>query len=286
MIQKNIEKIGCSIQKKIQIIAIFVAMISLLGCSPGKFVTEKTSESSHGSDTLSSQIKLQDTMIPLSYENFSSLTNYSYSWVSYRAKAHYSYKGNEGECNLFFVNKTDSIIYLNVNIAGIEIVRFVLTPSEIVYVNKLNKTYYKGGYHFFRMIAGVEITFDMIQAMLNGKDFKNFDFNFIITQTDNQTVLHSHSRKEKSSNLYLIQKMTLNEQDQLIENQITIKSINRKISIYYSDYQPVDSLPFFNQLQLETTDISINLGIRSIKFNTPGPTSITIPDSFRFIDIK
>lgn len=274
-------------QKTFQIIAIVIAMISLYSCASNKTIPKDTMQNIPipGKDSSVAFDEI-DTIQPLQYKDFTPIYQYNYSWITYRCKANYTFKGNEGECNLFYVNRIDSIIYCNINIAGIEIVRLVLTHEKLIYVNKLNKTYYSGDYSFFKSIAGLPVTFDMVQAIMNGKDFKNFDTHFNILEGDNQTVLQTNSRKENSSPLYLVQKITLDKNDQIIENLITIKSILKKISLHYADYNPVDTFSFFNQLRMESADISIQLLLKNTKFNTPGPTSITIPESFSLIEIK
>lgn len=283
--QPNIKRI--QFLKTIQIIAIVIAMISLLSCTPNKLIPKETSQIDQPNPPDSVVfINDSDTFQPLKYEDFTPIYIYNYSWVTYRCKANYTFKGNEGECNLFFVNKIDSIIYCNINIAGIEIVRLVLTPEKLIYVNKLNKTYYLGDYTFFNSIAGLPVTFDMVQAIMNGKDFKNFDTIFNIIEDENQTILQTNSRKEKKSNLYLIQKITLDNHYQIVENLMTVKSNLRNISLQYTDYILVEMVPFFNSFQIESSELSINLHLKNIKFNTPGPTSITIPESFSFIEIK
>ena len=52
----------------------------------------------------------------------------------------------------YFVNRIDSIIYLNLNRSGIELARVVLTPDSVIYVNKLEHEYYAGDYTFLRRV--------------------------------------------------------------------------------------------------------------------------------------
>ncbi len=270
------------------IIAAFVAMISLFGCKSTQLITDKKKLDNNPvvSDTTLSQIPALDTIRPLQYSDITTINQFQYEWISYRAKTNYTINENNGECNLYFVNRIDSIIYLNINLAGIEVIRMVLTPDEVIYVNKLNKTFYKGDFLLFQKIAGVPVTFDMVQAILNGKDFKNFDYPFTISEEPDQVVLQTNTRKENNKDLYIIQKMILNKDLLMLQNFITVKANLRKLMMEYSNYQPIENSFCFQEMILETANIKLNLTLKNIKYNTPGPTYIHIPESFTPVDLK
>lgn len=270
-----------------QIIAILIAMISLFSCKSTQLISQNPDKSLSfvTVDSVKNEVPI-DTIVPLNYAQFTNLYQYDYEWITYRGKANYTFKGKDGECNLFFVNKIDSIIYLNINLSGIEVVRMVLLPNEVIFVNKLNKTYYKGDYQFFTNVTGITINFSMFQAIMNGKDFPNFATDFTITENDDQIILLHQNRTDQLGTLSLIQKITLNPAYQMVQNSITIKSLLRKILINYTDYIPFEDRTYFQNINIESSEFSILLNIKNNKINTPGPTSITIPESFTAIDIK
>lgn len=259
-------------------------MISLFSCRSTQIITTQTSQ--NDTIVIVENREQIDTIIPLHYTQFKPLFQYDYEWISFRGKANYSFKGTEGECSMFFVNRIDSIIYLNINLSGIEVVRMVLLPNELIYVNKLNKTFYKGDYQFFKKIAGISINFSMFQAIMNGKDFPDFNTDFAITENEDLYILLHQNRTDLQGNLNLIQKITLNQSFQMIQNSITIKSMLRKILVNYSEYLPIENKSYFHNMTIESSEFSILLILKNIKFNTPGPTSITIPESFSVIEFK
>ena len=136
------------------IIAIITAMITLFSCNTLKQQPKANIEEISPIEPVVSELKNQaiDTIPKLQYTNFKNLYEYPYQWLTYRAKVDYTFEGNVGACNLFFVNRIDSLIYFNINISGIEVVRLVFTPKQVTYVNKLNKTYYQGNYFFIEKI--------------------------------------------------------------------------------------------------------------------------------------
>lgn len=92
----------------------------------------------------------------------------SYQWISYRGKANVTDTGGSRTCNFYIVNRRDSIIYLNVNLSGVEILRAVFTPDGFTYVNKLNYNYYQGNYAPLRFLTSIPLSFDLLEAAING----------------------------------------------------------------------------------------------------------------------
>src|SRR5574344_97115 len=97
-----------------------------------------------------------------------------YDWISYQLKIDLALPDRQEALNAFFVNRKDSIIYLNINKSGYELARVVLTPKTVIYVNRPNTEYYKGNYAFLSQKLGFPLTFNMIQALMTGETCPNY----------------------------------------------------------------------------------------------------------------
>lgn len=107
-----------------------------------------------------------------------------YQWISYRGSADIIDTGGTRTCNFFLVNRTDSIIYLNVHSMGIEIARAVFTLDSITYVNKLTYQYFQDSYAPLNKILPFDFNFFTVQAMFNGEteklpQGKKFSFEYL-----------------------------------------------------------------------------------------------------------
>ena len=160
--------------------------------------------------------------------------SYSYNWVSYRGPAEIVFDGKKYQCNYYLVNRTDSILYLNLNFMGIEIARLVATPKEVIFVNKLSNEYYRGDYSFVEKYLKTKADFYTLQAVFNGDEAKlraysDFSFN------------------------------------------------------YHSYINPADKRPFFDNFSISMNggQRKLDAQVKNLKFNTPGPTSIKIPEGFK-----
>ena len=98
-----------------------------------------------------------------------------YQWLSYRGKADIVDTGGTRTCNIFMVNRVDSIIYLNVSAYGIEVMRAVLTPDSVKYVNKLTYQYYCGTYAPLRLLLKRPVDFALVQDILQGLGDERLD---------------------------------------------------------------------------------------------------------------
>ena len=92
-----------------------------------------------------------------------------YDWITYRGKADIIDTGGTRTCNFYFVNRTDSILYLNIHAYGVEVMRAVFTPDSVKYVNKLTQEYYLGTYVPLNKYLPFTLDFQTVQALFNGQ---------------------------------------------------------------------------------------------------------------------
>lgn len=95
-----------------------------------------------------------------------------YDWVSYRGKADIIDTGGTRTCNFYMVNRTDSILYLNIHAYGVELMRAVFTPDSIKYVNKLTQQYFCDTYTPINKFLPFPFDFQTVQALFNGETEK------------------------------------------------------------------------------------------------------------------
>lgn len=211
-----------------------------------------------------------------------------YQWISYKMKVGLEQNGEiQRPFQLFYVNKIDSIIYINLNISGIELARVVMTPEQLTYVNKLEYTYYQGDYTFLNRLLGIEIDFYMIQALFNMLDFKDFERNYLVLEQESELQMLAERRCHKSKELCIWHDVWFNNQYQLIKNSFSVPNTSRSMLLFYSDYKDVGTKSFFHKLEIliPHSTIKINGELNNIKFNTPGPTGIKIPNNFKLIEL-
>ena len=91
-----------------------------------------------------------------------------YDWITYRGKMDIEDEGGTRTCNFYMVNRTDSILYLNIHAYGVELFRAVFTLDSVTVVDKLNSRYYQGVYQPVNTLLPFDVDFQMVQALFNG----------------------------------------------------------------------------------------------------------------------
>ena len=230
--------------------------------------------------------KAQDTVfIPTKEEVFPKI---SYEWISYQMKISLEKEEEKLAFQCYFVNRIDSIIYLNLNRSGIELARVVLTADSVIYVNKLEHEYYAGDYSFLRRVFGFPLDFDMVQSLLNGVDFKNFDDSLHRVEEDGRLYYVAPQRSNHQGTVSLMQTIEIGDGGHILDNDMTDLKTMRDFDIEYEDYTDIDSVFFFTkfEVEMEADDVEMEAQLKNIRFNTPGPTAIRIPESFKEIEFK
>lgn len=225
------------------------------------------------------------TQIPTKEEVFPKIT---YDWISYQMKISMEKEDEKLAFQCFFVNRIDSIIYLNLNRSGIELARVVMTPDSVIYVNKLEHEFYAGDYRFLRRLFGFPLDFDMVQSLLNGVDFKYFSDSLHRVEEDGKLYYVAPQRTNLQGTVSLMQSIEIGEGGIILDNDITDLKTMRDFDIEYKEYALIDSIHFYTKMdiEMETDDVEIEAVLKNIRFNTAGPTAIRIPESFKEVEFK
>lgn len=213
-----------------------------------------------------------------------------YDWISYQMKINMREDDEQLAFQCFVVNRTDSLIYLNLNKSGIELARVVLTPDSVILVNKLEKQFYRGDYSIMNKMFGFPLDFQMAQSILNARDFQGFANNLQKVEDGSMVKLISPQRSNVAGTISIMQEMLVGENGVLLTNDVTDLKTLRDVVITYCNYvytpgsqenQTAD-LRFFSKMKINinTEDVVIEADISKVKVNVPGPTSIKVPDSF------
>lgn len=158
---------------------------------------------------------------------------------------------NDGKTTPIKVNiriRKDSAIWVSISAGiGLEVARILLTNDTVMYLNRLEKSYFVGNYKFVNQMIHAEVNFDIVQSLLTGNDFEWYDYhNLKASISGDQYQLESAHRRQLKKYLrspdcnsqVIYQSMWLNAENFKIE-RIKIKEIkneNKRIVAEYSDF--------------------------------------------------
>ena len=204
-----------------------------------------------------------------------------YNWITYRASASIS-NVDLKNLNVFVVNRKDSIIYVTISKLGMEGGRLVLTPDTVKYINHIQSNYYAGDYSIVERLFGFKIDFYMVQSLLTGEDFPHFESHCEQTKINENRCYRFDRRKNNRLGLCISQNIVVNQQDKIIENTLVEQNTQTSVQAKYGNFTAIDAQWFFQQADfvVSKADLQINVGVKSIKLNEAGPTSIRIPEKY------
>ncbi len=184
----------------------------------------------------------------------------------------------------------DSVIWISISKFGFEGARLMIRKDSVFYINKLNSESFQGDYSFLSSLMGFNANFEIVQALLLGRDFKSYDpRGYSIEESEEDTRYRFYNRKPKDRSLPNINQAILCQKEpfQIIRNIIGLGSQENSIDLSYSNYRNINDiiipgdykilLPFFrDEIIIQTTRHSIN---QSLDY------PFSIPESYKKLEL-
>ncbi|OGX91425.1 DUF4292 domain-containing protein [Hymenobacter coccineus] len=89
-------------------------------------------------------------------------------YLTAKGKVQATIKGDEKSATINIRMRRDSAIWVSAGLLGFEGVRALLTPDSVRVINRLDKTYFAGGYDYLTKLLNVPVSFAQAQALLLG----------------------------------------------------------------------------------------------------------------------
>jgi len=100
----------------------------------------------------------------------------NYSWLSAKISTRAEIEGKKHEVTIKIRLRRDSVLWMSVSPAlGIEFARIMISKDSVKYINRLEKTYYTGPINYLNKLAPIDITFDVLQAVITGNSSVKFE---------------------------------------------------------------------------------------------------------------
>jgi len=274
--------------------AIFLALTSMYSCTTPKTIISRKEIKNISSLYLLDSVKAN-------YGTFS----------TYQGKFKLSVKNGKKTNSLAgsIKIKKDSLMWISVNPGfGIEVARALLLQDSLMFLERINSTYYKGTYDNMNELFGLEADYSTLQSVfLNSLYFYN--------SSDNPKMLENlRIRKDKNGKFIDLENLTRrkvrkyeNKADTpIVYQRITVDNSNLKVSeilvkdfkdnqslfIQYSDYVYNDSIraefPQSIVIKIISKEHNIEADIKFTKqlFNVENEYSFSVPASYKPIPIS
>jgi hypothetical protein len=142
---------------------LFFTVLTILvfsSCNPQKKLI-KTPIREEGADYLIEKLKSSE----LKYDGFTA-----------KFSAEYSNKGQTNSFNGQIRIQKDSLIWLTFSpMLGIEVFRMMITQDSVMFINRMNDTYFAGDYEYVNRFLNTNIDYDILQSFLTGNDLSFYE---------------------------------------------------------------------------------------------------------------
>ena len=168
--------------------------------------------------------------------------NTTFTFLNAKGKAQINLKGNKQGANLALRMRRDSIIWVSASLAGIEGVRAVLTRDSVRVINRLEKTYFSGGYDYLSKLLNVPVSFAQMQALLLG------DYLPAPTGTTPTVATEEAGRQRVTYPLAdVVIERLLQSGGRVQQLRVTDAATKRNLTVDYTDFRPLEeqaAMPF------------------------------------------
>ena len=86
-----------------------------------------------------------------------------------KTKVDIEYEGKKYAVQLQLRIKNDSLVFAKVSKSGITGVRILATKDSVIYIDKLNKQYFRGTYSEIEKLININIPFNFLQNLFLGE---------------------------------------------------------------------------------------------------------------------
>jgi hypothetical protein len=192
-------------------------------------------------------------------------TNSTFLFLNAKGKAQVSMKGEKQGANLSFRMRRDSIIWVTAGLLGVEGVRAVLTRDSVRVINKLEKTYFTGGYDYLSKLLNVPVSFDQMQALLLG------DYLPAPAGTAPTVAAEEAGRQRVSYPLagVLVERLLQAGTGRVQQLKVSDAATKRNLTVDYTDFRPLDqpvNLPFAHAMFIQAQQPASGVVTAAINF--------------------
>ncbi|MBF9143154.1 DUF4292 domain-containing protein [Hymenobacter properus] len=193
-------------------------------------------------------------------------TNTSFLFLNAKGKAQINMKGDKQSANISLRMRRDSVIWVTAGLLGVEGVRAVLTPDSVRVVNKLEKTYFTGGYDYLSKLLNVPVSFAQMQAILLG------DYLPAPAGTTPTIATEEADRQRVSYPLagVLVERLLQPGTGRVQQMKVSDAATQRNLTVDYTDFKPLEepgNLPFANSVFIQAQQPSAGAVTAAINYS-------------------
>jgi hypothetical protein len=203
-----------------------------------------------------------------------------------RIRAGYADEHTTQSISISIRMKKDSAIWLSAKLAGIiPLAKALITPEEVKYYEKINKTYFSGDFRLLSEWLGMELDFEKTQNLLVGQAIYPLDKEKYIMEKKGSGVQFESENERFLKKLFLLNPETFKTEAQ----QLVRESANQSMTVTYPEYEKFKNFYFPKEISIvaihEKENMKIDIEYRDLEFDVPVSFPFEIPAGYEKIQL-
>jgi hypothetical protein len=211
--------------------------------------------------------------------------NTTFEFLNAKGKAALELKGDKKNVNLSVRMQRDKAIWMSAGLAGFEGARVLLTPDSVRVLNRLENTYFVGGYDYLSQLLNVPVSFADMQALLLG--------DYLPAPAGSKPTLEAEGADKQRVRYprqnVSVERLLLATTGRVQQLKVSETGAKRSLTVDYGDFKPLEeaaSLPFAHDLRVQaqqangTTMAALSYSKVSVG-NTPLEFPFDVPKGFK-----
>ena len=202
--------------------------------------------------------------------------------INGKIKAIYASEDDTQSLNITYRIEKDKTIWLSAKLMGLlTVAKVLVTPEEVMFYEKINKTYFKGDFSIAKKYLGVEINFEQLQNLLLGINFYPLKKKSLYYSAPNFVSL-------TEAQPLMVFKAVLDANQFRLSEQSLDKQ-NRSLQVNYDKFRKLNQQFFPEELRILAKEnqsvIHIDLDFKSVTLNEDLRFPFSIPSNYKPIEL-
>ena len=204
--------------------------------------------------------------------------------INARLKAVYKDRDNLQTITIKLRLEKDKTIWMSGTLLGIPFAKIIITPTNVRFYEKLNKTFFVGDFALLSDFLGTDVDFEIIQNLLIGQSILDLNEKKYTAKVQGNTYLLTPKIQEELFDiLFWINPINFKVNKQEVRQE----AAQKRLTVDYSEYQKIKDEVFPRLINItaveKTTRTFIDLEYKSVEFDRKLNFPFKIPQGYQEI---
>ena len=215
--------------------------------------------------------------------------NSDFNQKTINARINAKYRGNNTSVSFSIKLRLekDKTIWMSATKFGIPVAKVKITPSRVIYYEKLQRTYFDGDFSLLSKWLGTELDYEKVQNILLGQAVLNLRKGKYDSKIDNNLY---EIKPKKDNDLFGILFFMNPENFKLNKQEIRNQEKEQLLTVSYPNYQLIKGEQFPENINIRAIDhkklTTINMEYKTVAFNEKLTFPFSIPSGYKEINLK